>query len=270
MSWQLARLASRHWETPTAATLRFELPGGPLVGQKAGQHVEVRLTAEDGYQAQRSYSIASPPEDAGLELTVEHLDGGEVSGYLVEDMLAGDELDVRGPIGGWFNWSVADGGPLLLLAGGSGIVPLMAMLRHRHRQASVIPAHLLVSVRSLPGLFYARELQALAAAGDGFGLTITLTREAPPGWDGPTGRIDRALLADVVWPAASGARAFVCGPTSMVEAAASALVDLGYPPERVKAERFGPSGIAEAGPGSAGPVTGSPGGRAGYPRGGGR
>lgn len=232
-------------ETATAATLRFDLAGGAPLGQVAGQHVDVRLTAEDGYRAQRSYSIASPPEDPGLELTVERLDGGEVSGYLVDDMLPGDELEVRGPIGGWFNWSVADGGPLLLVAGGSGIVPLMAMLRHWRRRGSAIPARLLVSVRSLDGLFYADELQALAACGDGFELTVTLTRAAPDGWAGPTGRLDRALLARVAWPPASGARAFVCGPTSLVEAAATLLVELGYPPERVKAERFGPSGIGE-------------------------
>lgn len=252
MPWRVARLTARHAETPTAATLRFEVAGGGL-GQVAGQHVDVRLTAEDGYQAERSYSIASPPEDPGLELTVERLDGGEVSSYLVDDMLPGDEVEVRGPIGGWFNWSVAEGGPLLLVAGGSGIVPLMAMLRHRRRQASQVPARLVVSVRSLDGLFYADELGALAAAGDGFQLAVTLTREAPPGWAGRTGRIDRALLAGFAWPAGSGARAFVCGPTSLVESAATLLVDLGYPPGRVKAERFGPSGHDEVAP-AAGPV----------------
>ena len=247
--WQVARLVSKRQETRTATTLVLAPEAWP--GHRAGQHVDLRLTAEDGYQAERSYSIASPPEDAPLELTVERLADGEVSSYLVDDMAPGDQVELRGPIGGWFAWEVTQGGPLLLLAGGSGIVPLMAMIRHRSRRHSRIPARLLVSVRFTQDLFYARELAALAAARDGFELTATVTRGPPVDPGGRTGRLDAALLAEVAWPPEEGSRAFVCGPTSFVELAANLLVDLGYPAGSVRTERFGPSGT--------GPVAGGDG-----------
>ena len=206
-------------------------------GHRAGQHVDVRLTAEDGYQAQRSYSIASAPGDEHLELTVERIDDGEVSPYLVDELRPGDELELRGPIGGYFVWEEALGGPLLLLAGGSGVVPLRAMLRHRAEVGSDVPARLVVSARTLADAVYRDELAALGAD-----VRWTLTREAPDCWDGYRGRLDAALLAEVAWPASERPLAYVCGPTGFVEAAASGLVALGYDAARIRTERFGPSG----------------------------
>ncbi len=239
--WRTAALAEKRAETATVSTLVFKVDGWP--GHRAGQHVDLRLTAEDGYQASRSYSIASPPEDRPLALTVERLDDGEVSPYLVDVMEPGDELELRGPVGGWFVWDVADGGPLLLVAGGSGIVPLMSMLRHRATRDGHVPARVLVSARTIDDLVYGRELAALEAAGDGLELFVTLTREAPPGWDGFARRIDRDLLAEVAWPADQRARTYVCGPTSFVEAIADALVALGQDPAEIRTERFGPTGV---------------------------
>ena len=239
-TWRAARLTAKRHETARAATLAFDVDGWP--GHRPGQHMDVRLTAEDGYQAERSYSIASAPEDPGIELTVDRLEDGEVSPFLVDDLQDGETIEVRGPIGGWFVWDVHDGGPLLLMAGGSGIVPLMAMLRHRRRRASTIAARLLVSVRTESDLFYANELAELQAAGDGFELFVTLTREAPPGWSGLTGRISREMLAGVVWPSPDSTRVFICGPNAFVEKAGWIIVDLGYPPAHVRTERFGPSG----------------------------
>jgi ferredoxin-NADP reductase len=239
-SWLTAALAGKRSETPNAATLLFDVPGWP--GHRAGQHVDLRLTAEDGYQASRSYSIASPPEDGALALTVERLEDGEVSPYLVDAMQAGDELELRGPVGGWFVWDESDGGPLQLVAGGSGIVPLMSMLRHRAARGSTVPARLLVSARSLEELVYGRELGELEAAADGFELFVTLTRETPPGWDGYSRRVDREMLAEVAWPSAERARMYVCGPTAFVETAADALVALGHDPAQIRTERFGPTG----------------------------
>ena len=239
-AWRSARLTSKRRETARAASLAFEVV--PWPGHRPGQHIDVRLTAEDGYHAERSYSIASPPEDMGVEITVDRLEDGEVSPFLVDDMQDGDTLEVRGPIGGWFAWDVRDGGPLLMMAGGSGIVPLMAMLRHRRRRASTIPARLLVSVRTEADLFYTNELAELQAAGDGFELFVTLTREAPAGWSGLTGRISREMLAGVVWPSPDSTRVFICGPNAFVEKAGWIIVDLGYPPAHVRTERFGPSG----------------------------
>jgi ferredoxin-NADP reductase len=207
--------------------------------------VDVRLTAEDGYQAQRSYSIASAPEEGMVALTVVRFADGEVSPYLVDEMRPGDELELRGPIGGWFVWDAHDGGPLLLVAGGSGLVPLMAMLRHRHAVASHVPARLLVSARTADDVLYSGELAELADADDGFELLATLTREAPPGWAGFTRRIDRDMLAEVAWDPGELARTFVCGPTAFVETAAEALVELGHDPALVKTERFGPTGGSE-------------------------
>jgi ferredoxin-NADP reductase len=207
--------------------------------------VDVRLTAEDGYQAQRSYSIASAPEEGMVALTVVRFADGEVSPYLVDEMRPGDELELRGPIGGWFVWDAHDGGPLLLVAGGSGLVPLMAMLRHRHAVASHVPARLLVSARTADDVLYSGELAELAEADDGFELLATLTRDAPPGWTGFTRRVDREMLAEVAWDPGELARTFVCGPTAFVEAAAEALVGLGHDPALVKTERFGPTGGSE-------------------------
>ena len=211
---------------------RATLPGG-------------RLTAEDGYQAQRSYSIASAPETRHVELTVERLPDGEVSSYLAEAVGVGDGVELRGPIGGYFAWDAADGGPLLLVAGGSGVVPLMAMLRHRARADAAtrarVPARLLYSARTLDDVIYRDELARLTEYPH-VEVVLTLTRAHPEGWRGPARRIDRAMLADVAWPAVDAPRAFVCGPTPLVESVASLLVELGHAPDRVRTERFGPTG----------------------------
>jgi ferredoxin-NADP reductase len=218
----------------------FDVEGWP--GHRAGQHVDLRLTAEDGYQASRSYSIASPPEDGAVALTVERLDDGEVSPYLVDVMAPGDEIELRGPIGGWFVWEAGSDDPVSMIAGGSGIVPLMSMLRHRAARASTAPARLLVSVRTIHDLIYGHELAVLEAANDGLELFVTLTREAPEGWDGFTRRIDTEMLGQVVWPPAARARTYICGPTSFVETAADGLVALGHDPASIRTERFGPTG----------------------------
>jgi ferredoxin-NADP reductase len=227
-------------ETPRTKSLVLDLP--EWAGHQAGQHVDVRLTAEDGYQAQRSYSIASPPEDPQLVLTVERLDDGEVSPYLTDVLQEGDQLELRGPIGGYFVWRAALGGPLLLIGGGSGIVPLMAMIRHRAAQQSTVPARLLYSSRAIDDVIYRGELDQLAAADPSLTVVHTLTRSQPPGWAGHHRRIDRAMLAELIWPPSEQPQAFVCGPTALVESVASTLVDLGYDPLHIKTERFGPSG----------------------------
>jgi ferredoxin-NADP reductase len=235
--WHVATLVEKRAETATAATLILDVDGWP--GHRAGQHADVRLTGQDGYQAQRSYSIASAPEDDRLELTVERIDDGEVSPYLAEDMQPGDALELRGPIGLWFTWdAAADGGPLLLVAGGSGVVPLRAMLRHRAVTSPDVPARLLLSARTIDDVIYAGELWS----SDGLERFTTLTRGTPPGWDGYDRRIDRAMLAEVAFAPAEEPRIFVCGPTAFVETASAALVDLGHDPARVKTERFGPTG----------------------------
>jgi ferredoxin-NADP reductase len=217
------------------------VPGWP--GHRAGQHVDVRLTAADGYQAERSYSIASPPEDQDqVAITVERIEDGEVSAYLVDELAEGDQLELRGPIGGYFVWSTEMGGPLLLVAGGSGICPLMAMLRHRAARGSRVPTRLLYSSRSLDDVIYKRELDELAGRADGFDVFYTLTRNQPSGWQGYARRIDRDMLAEVGFAPEQHPLCMVCGPTPLVEAVATTLVELGYPPERVKTERFGPTG----------------------------
>jgi ferredoxin-NADP reductase len=236
LSWQAATVTSVTRETAAVYTIELDPPDWP--GHRAGQHLDVRLTADDGYSAERSYSIASAPGEP-VAITVERLDDGEVSPYLTEELRAGDSLELRGPIGGWFVWEPGDGGPLTLLAGGSGIVPLRSILRHRSRTGSAVPARLLYSARTLPDVIYRAELDQ---DHDGTEVTYTLTREKPPGWTGHTGRVDAALLAQVAWPATAGPLTFICGPTSFVETAAAALVGLGYPPERVKTERFGATG----------------------------
>jgi ferredoxin-NADP reductase len=239
LRWREATVREVVAESRHARTLVLDVPDWP--GHRAGQHVDVRLTAEDGYQAQRSYSIASAPERDAVELTVELVEDGEVSPYLVEDVIPGDGFELRGPIGGHFTWSVADGGPVLLLGGGSGLVPLMSMLRHRAAQGSDVPAQLLVSVRAPEDRLYAAELDALAP-GEGLQVHYTYTRAAPPGWNGWTGRVDAAKLAALGPLPADGPRVFVCGPTAFVEHVATLLVDAGHDPYSIHAERFGPTG----------------------------
>ena len=226
-------------ETPRTKSIALELPG--WFGHRAGQHVDVRLTAEDGYQAQRSYSIASAPEEAHLVLTVERLDDGEVSPYLVDELQPGDELELRGPIGGYFVWEAPLGGPLLLVAGGSGVVPFRSILRHYRAIESSVPVRLLYSARSLAEVIYREELMEIAAE-EGIDVRFTLTREQPQGWHGYGRRIDRELLDEVDWPPSERPLVYVCGPTAFVETAASTLVALGHEPGRIRTERFGPTG----------------------------
>jgi len=244
IAWRVATVAEIIPETPRVRTLALDVARWP--GHRAGQHVDVRLTAEDGYQTERSYSIASPPEEARIELTVERLEDGEVSSYLVDVLGVGDPLELRGPIGGHFVWSVNDGGPLMLVGGGSGIVPLMAILRHRAAASEEVrrqtPARLLYSSRNWSEIIYRDELARLAAADDSLEVVHTITRAPPPSWTGFHRRIDAAMLAEIAWPASSSPHLFVCGPTPLVEAAAEALVALGHDPESVRTERFGPTG----------------------------
>jgi ferredoxin-NADP reductase len=238
--WRLAEVIEVVSETPRTKSLVLEVP--EWEGHKAGQHVDVRLTAEDGYQAQRSYSIASTPEDERLVLTVDRLEDGEVSLYLTDVLMAGDKLELRGPIGGYFTWEVQDGGPLLLVGGGSGVVPLMAMLRHRAAAGSKVAARLLYSSRSYEEIIYHKELEDLVARDGSLEVIHTLTRSSPEGWSGYDRRIDAEMLQEVSWPANENPLAFVCGPTSFVEGVADALVSLGHYSARVKTERFGPTG----------------------------
>jgi ferredoxin-NADP reductase len=247
IAWRLATVSDVVQETTRARTLVLDVPG--WTGHRAGQHVDVRVTAEDGYQAQRSYSIASAPEDTRLVLTIERLEDGEVSPYLTEVLRVGDRLELRGPIGGYFVWAATLGGPLLLVAGGSGLVPLMAMLRHRAaataadaRTRHKMPARLLYSSRRWDDVIYRDELARLAQDDGTLEIAFTLTREQPDGWTGFGRRIDRMMLAEVAWPPRERPHVFVCGPTPLVESAASALVELGHDPALVKTERFGPTG----------------------------
>ena len=239
LSWQLATVSAFVDETKDVRSIVLEPPAWH--GHCAGQHVDVRLTAEDGYQAQRSYSIASAPEDKDLVLTVERLDDGEVSPYLVDELRPGDQLELRGPVGGYFVWEEALGGPLVLVGGGSGVVPLRAMLRHHRAVGSTVPTRLLYSARRLENVIYREELTRLDGESS-IDVHFTLTREQPVGWDGYSRRIDRELLDDVAWPASEQPLIYVCGPTSFVETAASGLVDLGHDPARIRTERFGPTG----------------------------
>jgi ferredoxin-NADP reductase len=233
VAWRSAEVRQVVRETPSAATLVLDVPGWP--GHRAGQHLDVRLTAEDGYRAQRSYSIASAPEDGVPAITVERLDDGEVSPYLVDDAQAGDMIEVRGPVGGWFVWEASQGGPLWLIGGGSGVVPLMSMLRHHERAGSDAQARLLLSARRQQDVIYRAELLS-------FDVTYTYTREAPAGWTGYARRVDRAMLAEAGFAPAQRPRIFVCGPTSFVEGVATELVALGHGPDRIRTERFGATG----------------------------
>ena len=239
MRWLVATVAETIAETARATTLRLDVAGWP--GHRSGQHVDVRLTAEDGYQAQRSYSISSPPGADRLELTVVRIDDGEVSPYLTTVADVGDQFELRGPIGGWFVWDADDTTPVLLLGGGSGVAPLMAMMRHHARTASTAAMQLVYSARSLDDVIYRDELTALADGGHR-AVTLTLTREASPEWTGHRGRVDTDLLGDVGWPPQVRPRCYVCGPSPFVEAVSTALVGLGHDAAKVKTERFGPTG----------------------------
>jgi len=238
--WQLGTLAEIRQETARVASLYFDIP--EWAGHVAGQHVDVRLTAEDGYVAERSYSIASPPEETRVALTVERLDDGEVSPYLVGELQVGDKLELRGPIGGFFVWRAENERPLFLIAGGSGVVPLMAMLRHREKAKGNAPARLLFSSRTEMDIIYRTELDRLVEAADGLAVYHTLTREKPAGWKGFARRIDAAMMQEVAWQKEADPAVFICGPTSFVEAAAQLLVAMGYPPASIKTERFGATG----------------------------
>ena len=242
LKWQLGTVVEIRLETWRVKSLVLEVPDWTT--HLAGQHVDVRLTAEDGYQTQRSYSIASPPEDKYLMLTVERIKDGEVSPYLVDELRAGDRIELRGPIGGYFVWDARngnnDGSPLFLVACGSGIVPLMAMIRHRANCDSKVPAKLLYSSRSYNDIIYREELDRISANDSSLRIIHTLTRRQPPDWMSYKRRIDRAMLADTAWLPSERPLAFTCGPTAAVEAVATYLVELGYEPERIKTERFGP------------------------------
>ena len=239
IAWRVATVVELIDESAHARTLLLDVPGWP--GHVAGQHVDVRLTAEDGYQAQRSYSVGSAPEDERLALTIERLDDGEVSPYLAGEAGVGDQFELRGPIGGYFTWQAADGGPLLLVAGGSGLVPLMAMLRHRAAVGSDVDARLLVSARGWEDVLYRDELARLADDPSAQ-VQFTLTRSRPEGWTGFDRRVDAEMLTAVGPPAEQMPHVFVCGPTAFVELVTGLFVDLGHDPGSIRAERFGPTG----------------------------
>jgi ferredoxin-NADP reductase len=242
--WQLGKVLEIRQETPKVKSLILEVPDWTT--HLAGQHVDVRLMAEDGYQAQRSYSIASPPEDTYLMLTVERIEDGEVSPYLTDELGVGDRIELRGPVGGYFVWNTRDekndDSPLFLVAGGSGIVPLMAMIRHRSNWSNKIPTKLLYSSSYYEEIIYGEELDRISANDSSLRVIHTLTRRQPQNWTGYGRRIDRAMLADTAWRPAEKPRAFTCGPTTLVETVANYLQELGYKPECIKTERFGPTG----------------------------
>jgi len=240
LEWQIATVKSLRNETPEVKTLTLSLPG--WTAHRPGQHYDVRLTAEDGYSTQRSYSVASEPERKGeIDITVERIADGEVSAFLLDTVGVDDRFEVRGPIGGYFVWDKSIGGPLLLVGGGSGVGPLMAMLRHRAVAGVNDPARLLYSARSYEQIIYRQELEMLAQE-NGLTVAYTLTRTQPSGWKGYTRRIDDAMLKDVSAPLGPNALAYICGPTALVEVAADGLERVGLPAERIRTERFGPSG----------------------------
>jgi ferredoxin-NADP reductase len=233
-------VSALHDETATARTITLTVPGWP--GHVAGQHVDVRLTAADGYSAVRSYSIASAPHQSCVEITVERLSDGELSPYLTQQVAVSDRLELRGPIGSWFVWRAQQTEPIQLIAGGSGLVPLMSMVRSRASTGSAAPFRLLYSVREPAAALYRDELQALASQDSSVSVTYAYTRAAPPGWTRPPGRIDAALIAGTTWPARLEPTCYVSGPTSFVENAASLLTACGHRPDRIRTERFGPTG----------------------------
>jgi len=240
--WRVGTVVALRDETANARTLTLQVQDWP--GHLAGQHVDVRLTASDGYSAVRSYSIASAASSVGrIEITVERLEDGEVSPYLTQQVEVGDRLELRGPLGGWFVWRPEQREPIQLVAGGSGIVPLMAMIRSRRSADSAAPFRLVYSVRQPDVAFYRGELDAPPGEGSPLGVTYVYTRAAPQGWSGRLGRIDATLIASTTWPSKLGPTCYVCGPTSFVESAADLLTAAGHSPERIRTERFGPTGI---------------------------
>jgi len=241
IEWQIATVTAIKPETAKVKSFSLALPN--WAPHRAGQHYDIRLTAADGYQAQRSYSIASAPERAGqIDLSIERIEDGEVSSYLHDVLVPGDQVEVRGPVGGYFVWEAAQGGPLLLIGGGSGVVPLMAMLRHRKAASATVPTRLLYSSRTFEDVIYREELDGLHAGRSGLEVIHTLTRSQPAGWAGYTRRIDQAMLSEVARPLGKSPQVFICGPTLLVEAAANGLVQAGIKADRIRTERFGPSG----------------------------
>jgi ferredoxin-NADP reductase len=241
IQWQIAQVKAVHQETPTVKTFTLTLPN--WVQHRAGQHFDIRLTAPDGYVAQRSYSIASEPERTGeIDLTIERLDDGEVSTYLHDVLVLGDQVELRGPLGGYFVWETTLGGPLLLIAGGSGVVPLMAMLRHRKAQHSNIRTRLLYSVRTPEDVIYHDELRQLSKQDSQFDVIYTFTRQAPANWQGYARRIDGPMLREVLQPIGQSVRIYICGPTALVEVAANTLASIGIAAASIRTERYGPTG----------------------------
>jgi ferredoxin-NADP reductase len=241
IQWQLAQVKAVHPETPTVKTFTLTIPA--WVQHRSGQHYDVRLTAPDGYQAQRSYSIASEPERTGeIDLTVERLDDGEVSPYLHDVLVPGDQVELRGPLGGYFVWEATLGGPLLLIAGGSGVVPLMAMLRHRKAQDSTIRTRLLYSVRTPQEIIYHDELSRLSEQDSQLDVIYTYTRQVPTNWQGYARRIDERMLREVLQPFEGNACIYICGPTALVEVAANTLAAIGIAGASIRTERYGPTG----------------------------
>lgn len=239
LNWLIAKAGEIVDETDRVRSIVLDSPGWP--GHLPGQHIDIRLTAEDGYQAQRSYSISAPADGEQVVITVELVDDGEVSPFLIEDLRVGDQIEIRGPIGGYFVWEPSRGGPLQLIGGGSGVAPLMAMLRERVRSGSDVPVRYLSSARSYDDLIFRRELEAITSEAEEVEVLHTLTRSQPPDWTGLTGRVNRVTLAQHVWPAFTRPLCYVCGPTGFVETVASTLVALGHQPGRIKTERFGPT-----------------------------
>lgn len=240
LSWLVGKVAEIVDENPTVRSIVLDCPGWP--GHLAGQHIDIRLTAEDGYQAQRSYSISTPGDGERLTITVEIVDDGEVSPFLVEELLVGDRIEIRGPIGGYFVWIETLANPLLLVGGGSGVAPLMAMLRTRMQSESGVPVHYLASARTADRLIYYEELVHIAESDEDVEVVHTLTRSHPDDWKGPTRRVDRDMLTVPGFSPAEIPDVYVCGPTGFVEHVAATLVDVGHEPGRLRTERFGPSG----------------------------
>lgn len=246
LDWQIASVKDIRPETAHVKTFTLSLPN--WTAHRAGQHYDIRLTAADGYQAQRSYSIASEPERRGeIDLTVERIEDGEVSAYMHDVLTKGDRIEVRGPIGGYFVWDADSPEPLLLIAGGSGVVPLMSMLRHRGAIGNMNPARLVYSSRSFDEVIFYDELEKLRGNGKGLEVFHALTRKQPDGWKGYSRRIDDAMLKEIIKPLRQVPLVFICGPTLLVESAANTLVKLGLPPAHIRTERFGPTGTSTGG-----------------------